>query len=150
MSLPGFSVHLAGRHQAKGIGDIADEAGFAFGAQREFDLGNDRALTLIGEVVYLSNADAAADDRWYWTSGAEFTTGAWNLAISHTSRHTDVDGDPGVKDWQSQVSAGYESQAGQLEGIGLNVDPKHVREDGEKSFVLGFVRSKEFEFSSPN
>jgi hypothetical protein len=68
------------------------------------------------------------------------------LAISHTSRHTDVDGDPGVKDWQSQVSAGYEFQAGPLEGVGL----KHVREDGEKSFVLGFVLSKEFEFSLPN
>ncbi len=142
MSLLGFLVHLAGRHQAKGIGDIADEAGFAFGAQREFDLGNDRALTLIGEVVNLSNADAAADDCWYWTSGAEFTTGAWNLALSHNSHNSDVDGDPGVKDWQSQVSAGYEFQTGPLEGVGL----KHVREDGEKSFVL----SKEFEFSSTN
>ncbi len=148
--LPGFSFHLAGRHLAKGLGDVADETGFAFGAQREFDLGNDHALTLISEVVLLSNADAGPDDRWYWTGGAEFTTGAWNFSLSHTSRHTDAVGGPAVKDWLSQVSAGYEVQSGPLEGVGLNVGLKHFREDGEKSYALGFVLSKEFEFASPN
>lgn len=105
-----------------------------------------KALTLIGQVIYLNHVDATADDRWYWTGGAEFKSGAWNFTLSHTSRNTDVDVAPDVKDWLTQVSPGYDIQTGPRAGVGL----KHVREVREKSYMLGFLLSKEFEFSPPN
>ena len=148
-ALPGFTFHLAGRHLARGLGDFADESGFAVGGQQEFELGKHQAITLIGEFVHLSNADAGTDDRWYWTSGAEFTSGPWNFSLSHTVRRTSVAGGGDVTDWLAQVSAGYEVQFGPLEGVAVNVGLKQVREDGAKDYVLGIVLSREVKFTSP-
>lgn len=149
MKLPGFSYHLGFRYQEMGLGDPEDERGYVAGIQKEFDLGSDQKLTLLGEVVYLEYVDATMDNRWYFTGSAEFTTGPWNASISHTSRETDVNAGPDVDDELTTASAGYEIQQGALKGVSLSIGGKRVEEDGVRSYVLGFLIAKEFSVKAP-
>lgn len=151
MSIPGLSYNIGIRHQAKGRGDVASETGFVLGALREFDLGNGEALKFIGEVAYFDNVDATADNRWYWTLGTEFTTGPWSFSVAHTSRYLDDNsGGTNFHDLNSTATAGYEIQAGFLEGVGINLGIKRVKEANVISHTLGLLFTKEFTLTVPN
>lgn len=149
-SLPGFTYHVGFRHQSKGRGDSDNENGFVAGAKKEFDLGNDQAITLVGEGVYLNNAEAGPDDVIYLTGSGEFTSGPWSASLAHTSRITEVAGGGDVNDRLTQVTLGYEIQDGPLKEFNLNVGYKAVREGGIDSHVIGFLVAREFSFSLPH
>lgn len=142
-SMPGVSYHLGVRYQQKGRGDAGNETGFVAGMQKEFDLGNEQKIAAIFEVAHLKNQDGGADNASYATLGATYTTGPWNVAVSGTLRHIDVDGGSNVKDHLLQVSGGYEFN----NGVTLDVGYKNARESKIDSHTVGILLTKEFSFS---
>ena len=144
--LQGFTWHLAYRHLSPGVGNVSAENGFVAGLAREMDLGNGVSLGLTGEVAYLANAGASADDSLYLTSGASLGYGPWHTELAGTLRRMDMSAGGAVNDYLLQVSGGYEFE----NGIDLSLGYAHTRESGTNGHKIGFRLTKSFEFSTRN
>lgn len=144
--LEGFTWHLAYRHLSPGVGDVAAENGFVAGLAREMDLGNGVTLGLTGEVAYLANAAASADDTLYLTSGVSLGHGPWHAELAGTLRRMDRVSVSATNDYLLQVSGGYEFE----NGLDLSMGYAHTRESGTKGHKIGFRLTKAFEFSTKN
>ncbi len=144
--LHGFVWHLAYRHLSPGTGNPAAEDGFVAGLAREMDLGNDVTLGLTGEVAYLANAGASADDSLYLTSGMSLGHGPWHAELAGTLRRMDQAAGGAANDYLLQVSGGYEFE----NGIDLSLGYAHTREGATNGHEIGFRLTKAFEFSSKN
>lgn len=139
--LPGATVHAAFRHQAAGIGDFAAENGVVLGVHKIFELNGGRSLTTILEGVFLDNADAGPDNRYFLTSGARLQDGPWNASLSHTARKTDIRGAGHVTDHLFQATGGYEF----ANGITVDGGYRFAEEDGIATHIIGFLVTKVFD-----
>ncbi len=144
--LQGFSWHLAYRHLSPGIGNVRAENGYVAGLAREMDLGNGVTLGLTGEVAYLANAGASADDSLYLTSGMSLGHGPWHAELAGTLRRMDMSAGGAVNDYLVQASGGYEFD----NGIDLSLGYAHTSEGGARGHKIGFRLTKSFEFSTKN
>lgn len=142
--LQGFAWHLAYRHLSPGIGNVRAENGYVAGLGREMDLGNGVTLGLTGEIAYLANAGASADDTLYLTSGVSLGHGPWHGELAGTVRRMELSASGSTNDHLFQVSGGYEFENGIDFGLGY----AHTRESGTKYHKFGIRLTKAFEFST--
>lgn len=142
--LQGFSWHLAYRHLSPGVGDFKAENGFVAGLAREMDLGNGVTLGVTGEVAYLANAGASADDALYLISGLSLGHGPWHGELAGSLRRTNLAAGGSTSDYLVQLSGGYQFE----NGIDLSLGYAHTREGGTKGHKIGLRLTKTFEFST--
>ncbi len=143
-SMPGFSWHLGYRHLSAGLGDVADENGFAVGFIQEADLGDERTATFNFEYAVFDNLGGSADDASYLTAGLTLADGPWHTDFAGTLRNIDVAGGPDSDDVLFQASIGYVD----ANDIDWNVGYKFAEEGGVDSHTFGFFVTKAIEFST--
>ena len=145
--LPGLSAHLAVRHQAAGKGDIDDETGFVAALYGSFNVTDQIAWVPFVELVYLGDADDAAEDRTYLTLSSTLLRGAWRADLSYSRRHIDYKlalmSD--TIDHEFQATAGYEI----TEGVLVEAGYMFADEDDIQSHTLGVRLSYNFTFAIP-
>jgi hypothetical protein len=145
MGLTGLNTHLGYRNQSEGDADtgLEREKGYAIGAQYTHSCGENLEATVMGEWVGLRNSEGGQDDMDFYTAGAGLTIYKnWNLALSHTTRNTNVDGGDDVDDSLSQISAGYAFD----NGIGFDVGYRHTEEDNTDTNMLGMFLTYGYDF----
>lgn len=143
-ALPGFAWHLGYRYLSPGKGDIAAENGFVAGVNQTIALQNDVELVLNGEVAYLVNALATADDALYLTGGLQVIRGPWHGELAGTLRQTDFSAGGGQNDGFIQVSAGYLW----ANGIDFSIGYAYTHDGGVNTQTFGALLTKSFDFST--
>lgn len=134
-ALPNFEYHVAGIHQEGGRGDSADENGFVVGGVYAKTVGEVEVLPFV-EYVYFDNADGVdGADRHLLTTSLQLVWKNWNLALSRTSRNTDVAGASDADDELNQISIGYEFEFGLAVDVGWRI----AEEDDIDSEILGIL-----------
>ena len=141
-ALPGFTYKLGVLHQARGVDGVADENGFSLSAVQTLGLGEDRSLTLIGEVAPIWNFDGTEDDIIYSSLGAAYGVGPWAFVVTGTSRRRTLSGGGRFDDYNLQTSMIYNL------GYGFTLDLAHefLRDRNRNSRRIGFRFSKQFFF----
>lgn len=144
-ALPGFAYNVGYRHLAAGTGDVADENGGVAGFSKEFmPFAGGAVATLIGEVAYIANWAATADDRLYATTGVSFVNGPWHAELSGSLRNIYLDAGGTQNDYLVQVSGGRNLPY----GFDLSIGYKMVREDSVDSHTIGLLLTKSIGFDT--
>lgn len=143
-ALPGLSWHLAYRHLSPGEGDVTAENGFVAGIIQSIALQNEVELVLNGEVAYLSNTMATADNAVYITGGLQLIRGPWHGELAGTLRQTDFSGGGTQNDNFVQVSAGYLWD----NGIDFSIGYAYTHDGGVNTQTIGALLTKTFDFST--
>ncbi|MBL4758650.1 MAG: hypothetical protein JKY32_13765 [Rhizobiales bacterium] len=140
--VPGLMVHVAVRSLGAGVGDFDREFGVALGARKEWELADNKAIALIGEVVILKNAFAGPDTVRYGTLGAEIAHGPWHGEIAGTMRRTAFAAGGQQHDFLYHASAGHTWE----NGVDLSLGYAITRDANVDAHIIGFVVSKAIEF----
>lgn len=143
-ALPGFAWHLGYRYLSPGEGDVAAENGFVAGVNQTIALQNEVELVLNGEVAYLVNALATADDALYLTGGLQVIRGPWHGELAGTLRQTDFSAGGAQNDGFIQVSAGYLW----ANGIDFSIGYAYTHDGGVNTQTFGALLTKSFDFST--
>lgn len=106
-ALPGLTYKLAYVHEAKGVGDVADENGVLVAAKQRLSFENGDRLDLIAEAASLSSFEGSGDDLLYISGGFSYATDPWRLTVSGTYRPRDLGADGTYDDYSIQTALSY-------------------------------------------
>lgn len=141
-ALPGLAYHAGVRFRAGGEGDPSDEVGGVFGLVQTFELGDDQAVEIVGEVAGFNDFEAGENDAVYATLGGAYVVGGWNVALTGAYRDSAIDDEQIESDRIVQISTGYAFDF----GLGVDVGYRFGREDGADTHTLGALVAYGFEF----
>lgn len=136
----GFGYAIGGRRLGAGEGDPEDELGGSFGLTRDFELGEGRSLSLLGEAAYFANAGGAPEDALYLTGAAAYGIDAFTLSASYTLRDVEA----ADADHLATASIEYEVAP----GFGLGAGYSYAEEATEGAHTVGVLATYEFGLSS--
>lgn len=143
-TLPGFGWHFGYRYLSPGQGDVTAENGFVAGINQTVALQNEVELVLNGEVAYLVNAMATADDAVYVTGGLQVIRGPWHGELAGTLRQTEFSSGGTQNDGFVQVSAGYLW----ANGIDFSIGYAYTHDGGVNTQTFGALLTKSFDFTT--
>ncbi|MEZ5812517.1 MAG: hypothetical protein R3D45_13985 [Rhizobiaceae bacterium] len=142
----GLFWHLGYSHLSAGLGDVADQNGFAGGIGTERELSNGMVLTANGEIAYFDGFGGTPDDAIYLTGGLSLANGPWHGELASTIRRINVAGGPNVNDLLVQLSGGHEFD----NGIDVSLGYAFWRDAGIDNHTFGLRLTKTLEFSTRN
>jgi hypothetical protein len=142
-AIPGLRYHLSYVTLGNDTALASDESRIAIGA--DYQINVTKKFGLYGNVEYVNidNADGTNDqDRFYFTSGAQATYDAWNVALSYTRKETEPSGGTVTNEEQLQISAGYAFDF----GLGIDLGWKTARNAGIDTDTFGTLLTYTIEY----
>jgi hypothetical protein len=139
---PALHYHLALRHQQAGVTEAKDERGYVVGVDAEVDGPLDFSIRPLVEYAHLLNATGLAQDRNYWTVGAEVRRNAYIGSLSTTWRMTDPAAERDNTDFLFQASFGRFL----TDDARIELGYRFRDDDGAASNTFGLRLKAEFAF----
>lgn len=127
--------NLGWQHQARGMGDLADQTGVVAGLSHELATGS-MPVTVLAEVAYFDHFDGTRDSATYATFGLEAPVGPVTLSAVYAVR--DVDNLP--RDHLATVSGEIEL----VENFTAALAYRYGDEGGDKSHTIGTLFAYSF------
>ena len=139
----GLAYHLGFIDQARGEGGARRERGFAGALQYQTEIADGVTLAPLAEFVRFGNlGNESGVNRTYLTLAAEIGWGAWKAVAAYTGRFADTPAAGDDRDFQTQLSLGYEFDS----GLAVELGWKRAREARVDTDTLGLLLSYEFAF----